>query len=87
MKIGIYLVRDAKAEAFMSQPIMATTPGIAERQFITHMRQPDSMLAQYPGDFSLWVVGELEMVSGVLTAISPRELVNGPQVLSLVKEA
>lgn len=84
--LGLYLIRDSKAAAFLSQPIVAPTPGMAERQFLDLLRdQP--YFSKHAGDFSLWEVGALDDVSGQLEPCSVRECVNGPQVLALIKEA
>lgn len=86
MRLGIYLLRDAKADAFLSQPIVAATPGMAERQFTDLLRQ-DNFFSKHAGDFSMWEVGVLDDRSGELVGVSPREVLTGPTVLSLIKEA
>lgn len=86
MTLGVYLIRDGKAAAFLGQPIVSPTPGMAERTFVDLLRdQP--FFAKHAGDFSLWEVGALNDVSGELVGCSPRELVTGPQVLTIMKEA
>lgn len=87
MKIGVYMLRDAKANAFLSQPIMAPTPGMAERQFLDLLRKEGSFFGQHQGDFSLWEVGCFDDQSGAIVGVSPREFLTGPAVLSLLREA
>jgi len=86
VKIGMYLIRDAKASAFLAQPIMAPTPGLAERQFVDLLKD-NSFFAKHAGDFGMWEVASLDEMTGVVTPCSPREVLTGPTVLSLVKEA
>lgn len=87
MKLQIYFMRDAKADAFLAQPIIVPTPGMAERQFLDILRNENSFFAKHAADFSLWHVGYFDDKTGKLEASSPAELVTGPQVLSLMKEA
>lgn len=70
-----FSIHDSKAEAFM-QPFFAPTMGIAERSFQEACRNPETPMAKYPADFSLWVVGEFDEATGTL---SPGE--RGPYVL------
>lgn len=82
MILEIYLIRDSKAEAFLSQPIISPTQGMAERQFVDLLRdQP--FFAKHVGDFGLWHVGSLDVTSGAIFPASPREALTGPQVLTL----
>lgn len=86
MKLGMYLIRDSKAEAFLAQPIMAPTPGLAERQFVDLLKE-NAFFAKHAGDFSMWEIGILDEASGAVVPCSPREILTGPTVLQLVKEA
>lgn len=83
MILGMYMIRDAKANAFLSQPIVSPTPGMAERQF-TDLLRDQPFFSKHAGDFSLWLVGALDDTSGKIEGCSASELVTGPQVLSLM---
>lgn len=85
MKMGMYLIRDGKAAAFLSQPIMAATPGVAERQFVD-LLQKEGFFRQHAGDFAMWQVGSLDDQTGLLLPCSPVEVLTGPMVLTLMKE-
>jgi hypothetical protein len=84
--VSMYLIRDSKADGFLSDPIMAPTPGMAERRFVDLLRD-SQFFNKHAGDFSLWLVGTVDVDSGQVLGSSPVEILTGPTVLQLIKEA
>lgn len=57
MKFKIFCVYDSKAEAYM-QPFLMPTKGQAIRAFQTTVNDPSTDFNKYPGDFTLFEIGE-----------------------------
>lgn len=77
MKIGIYSVRDNKADAFM-QPLFVNAEGLARRSFGEAVNDPKSVFGKYPGDFDLYKLGAFDDEKGELIPLDkPVNLVNG----------
>jgi hypothetical protein len=62
----IFCIHDEKAEAFL-QPFFFDTVGQAERALIDCMRDATHNFARYPSDFTLFLIGEFDESSGVIT--------------------
>lgn len=86
MIYGVYVIRDGKAEGFLSQPLVTPTVGMAERNFVDLLRE-QPFFSKHAGDFSLWSVGSFNDVTGELKGASAVEVLTGPTVLQLTKEA
>lgn len=69
MKTQIFSVYDSKAEVFNS-PIFMATKGMALRSFITIVNNPESDVHKYPGDFTLFHIGEYDDSNGLLTPLT-----------------
>lgn len=69
-------VKDVKAGAFTADPIFALTKGMAIRGFTDAVNDPSLPFNKHPGDYQLWMLGELDVVSGVLTPLD-----GGPECL------
>lgn len=77
MITGMYAVRDAKANAFLS-PNFFPSRGIAMREFGDAMVSEKSFMFKHPEDFSLWYLGEFNDQSGnVKTQPAPELICNG----------
>lgn len=87
MKQSVLMIRDQKTEAFLPMVMVEPTLGAAERAFLDMVRNERTPLSQHPGDYSLWLVGIVDMTSGQIESGSPVEVLTGASVLSLVKEA
>ena len=83
MKIGIYAVRDTKAEAFM-QPLFFNAEGIARRSFSEAVNDSKSIIGKYPGDFDLYKLGTFDDESGEIHSHLPKNLVNGASLVEAV---
>lgn len=69
MKLQIFSVRDAKAEAFM-RPFFAPNRGVGVRLFSDAINQnPEEPFARHPEDYTLFHVGEFDELTGAVTAL------------------
>ena len=73
MIFGIYAIKDAKS-SFMPCTV-DTNDATAIRNFENAVRQPGSLLASHPNDFSLFRVGFYDDSSGSLDPVDPPRLV------------
>lgn len=64
----LFSVYDTKAQAFRNL-FTADSSGVAVRQFETIANDKTTDIACYPADFTLFEVGEFDMVSGQLHAL------------------
>lgn len=62
MKQGIYAIRDIKNE--FCAPFATANDATAKRMFATEQRSKDSMLAQFPADFELWKLADMDTKTG-----------------------
>lgn len=76
MKMGLFAMRDVKAGAFM-QPVCFPTEPLALRWFVDLLRDPESIFAKHPEDFTLFYLGDLDTESGeVLSRNGGPRLIN-----------
>lgn len=73
MIYGIYSIRDALT-GFMS-PALDINDQSAIRNFARAINQGDSLMDFSPKDFDLYLVGEFNNQTGVLTPVSPVQMV------------
>jgi len=72
MKLLVFSVYDAKAEAFM-RPFFAPTRGLAIRSFRDGVNAGgEEPLAKHPEDYTLYEVGSFDEGSGELVSLEPR---------------
>lgn len=69
----MYSVYDSKAEAYLP-PFFASTKGVALRRFITSVNDPDHQFAIYPGDYTLFEIGEYDDQTGQVVSCNPISL-------------
>ena len=62
MKQSIYAIRDIKNE--FCTPFTTANDATAKRMFVTEQKNKDSMLAQFPADFELWKLAEVDTKTG-----------------------
>lgn len=80
MIFGIYAIKDAKS-SFMPCTV-DTNDATAIRNFENAVRQPGSLLASHPNDFSLFKLGTYEDTCGFLNPVdSPKLLCDAAQCL------
>lgn len=88
MILKAYSIRDGKAEAF-NPPFFMASKGLAMRGFMDLVNDPNTTIAKYPGDFSLYEIGEFDDSNGryqqydtfVLLAIANELIVKKPSVV------
>lgn len=73
MVLKVFSIHDSKAEAFMA-PFTATTNGMAIRMVMNLLSDPNSQASKYPGDFSLFMLGEFDDNTGRLKVTTPSSL-------------
>ena len=62
MKQSIYAIRDIKNE--FCTPFTTVNDAMAKRMYLNEQRNKDSMLAQFPADFELWKLADIDTKSG-----------------------
>lgn len=65
----VFSVFDLKAGAFLP-PFFFQSIGLAIRAFTDVVNDAKSSVARYPGDFTLYQIGEFDEVKGVLTPLA-----------------
>lgn len=78
MIMKIFSVRDAKVEAFM-QPFFSPTMGAAIRSLSEAVNDPKHEFSKNSADYSLWLVGDFDDSTGVISApddIRPRHCID-----------
>lgn len=63
--VKVFSIYDSKVEAF-GRPFFAPTIGAAMRDFGASVENPESLHHRFPGDFSLFELGEFDEFSGKL---------------------
>lgn len=66
MKQLVFSVYDSKANAYL-RPFFTTTKGLALRSFIDAANDPRETINKYPGDYTLFELGEYDDASGTIT--------------------
>jgi len=66
----LFSIYDEKTLVF-GQPFQAKTQGEALRMFAAAVNQPDSLLNDYPNDFTLYQIGSFNSENGLLTSECP----------------
>lgn len=79
MEVGIFAIRDTKAEAYL-QPFFSQTKGTAIRAFTDAVNDSKSQFSRYPADFVLFELGGWDDDTGSFT------LHKTPISLGLAKE-
>lgn len=70
MKLKVFSIRDAKAEAFM-RPFFSPTVGLAKRSFADLVNSGNGEpVAKHPEDFCLFELGEFEELTGRLIELA-----------------
>lgn len=75
MTVGLYSIQDARAACFAFGVFTARTTGEAERMFETSVKDDKTVFNKYPEDFQLYKIGEMDQSLGVVTPLSPIQLV------------
>lgn len=85
MKLKLFAVRDAKAEAFIP-PFVLPNEAMAVREFTGCANDPTHAFCRNSDDYSLYEVGEFDDATGVLTVpAEPRFLVKASSLRKQVE--
>lgn len=66
MKLIIFSVHDSKAQAYIS-PFFAATVAVGLRSFTQAVNDPNTNFAAFPGDYTLFEIGEFDVIEGKIT--------------------
>lgn len=59
MKLQVFSIHDSKAEASL-RPFFSPNVAVGQREFAQAVADPDTMFHKYPGDYTLFHLGEWE---------------------------
>lgn len=92
MKLKVFAIHDAKAEAYL-QPFFMANKGTAIRAITELMEKNDHQFSKYPEDFTLFELGEYDDQNGQMLphttpmplckAIELRKATTTPQIAGL----
>lgn len=74
MQLKITSIYDAKAKTYTAPKLMKTE-GEALRAFISECNHEQSQINKWPEDFSLWILGEMDLSTGNITPFQKHECV------------
>ncbi len=69
MKQFVFAVYDSKSEMF-NQPMFFKAKGEAIRAFQDEANRPESAIFKHPGDYTLFLIGDYNIDTGLLTPMS-----------------
>ncbi len=78
-KLQLFAVLDCKMELYL-QPITARNIGVAVRIFETAVLTPGHDFNQHADDYSLWLIGEFDQVTGELVATPVKVVVQASSI-------
>lgn len=73
----LYILYDLQAESTMGQIIGSTRDAAAVRQFCELLANKETIVGQYPADFNLISIGELDETTGQITSGRPALIYSG----------
>lgn len=68
MKLKIFAIHDAKAEAYL-QPFFMANKGTAIRAITEILQKPDHSFTKYPEDYTLFELGEYDDSNGQMSPL------------------
>jgi len=81
----IFAIKDEKAAAYYDPFTMGNTID-AQRTFMQAMKAEKSMISQYPDDFNLYLIGEYDEMTGLITPNAPVMILTGKEAKEKTKE-
>lgn len=81
MKVKMFTILDAKAEAYL-QPFFAQTEGVAIRMVQSTLEKGDSNFSKYPDDFSMFLIGTYDDSNAEVHPIMPKKCLGTMRELS-----
>lgn len=86
-RTSLFQAHDTKTGDCIGTVITADRPQIAIRSFLGALRDPNTIIAQYPEDFVLLEIAQMDRDTGQITAITPPEIViTGTAAQTLLRE-
>lgn len=82
MKTGAYVVYNKVEKLFSRFPHSAPTDEIAIRVFKESLKNPKSDLSKYPEDWTLFKVGQYDMVKGIIEEIEQYKVCSATDFLT-----
>lgn len=82
MIVKVFAIHDVKAEAYMS-PFFMPAVGLALRAFKDLVGDEKSQISKHPSDYTLYLVGEFDDGSGVLSGVGPTRLASGVEMVGV----
>lgn len=79
MKQQLYTVKD-EITGWIAPIIIQANDEEAKRTFMQECNHPESMIAKYPKDYSLWWIGERDTVDGRLHETEPRLIIRAESI-------
>lgn len=74
MELQMYTIRDSKAGTY-SQPFYAHNKPVAERHLHRMVKDPNSMVCQFPEDYDLYELGTYDDSTGLVKTLdTPKHL-------------
>jgi len=67
----IVAIRDTATQSFAS-PVGVPHAAVAIRSFQQEANNPDSQVCKHAAEFELWMIGEMDMETGVLSGVPAR---------------
>lgn len=83
MRLPLFTVYDSKAEAYL-RPFMAQSNATALRSFGDAVSEDTSPMALHPEDYTLFVCGVFDELTGKVEGQVPMSLANGLDVRRIV---
>lgn len=84
LKLMIFALFDHKGASF-GTPMVSRTEDEMKREITTHIRNGNSMLADYPEDFTLFHIGDYSASTGEIKPVVPRSITNLVHLVSNAK--
>lgn len=85
MKLICCSVRDSAVQAYMP-PFFSRHLGEAMRSFGDLCRDPQSNVSRHPSDFHLYLLGEYDDVTGIITAAEPQRMASATEFVQSVSD-
>lgn len=72
--LKVFSIKDIKADCF-GAPFLSPAFGTAERDFVSAMRDSNSVFGKFPEDYELWFIGEWEPNTARFSGLDQPEFV------------
>lgn len=75
----IMAIKDERTE--FNAPFTSKTVQEAERQFATIVKDKDTLVGQFPEDYSLWHLGNYDTMKGTIIPCEPELLIRAKELV------